>query len=446
MKKPQIIRALCWGLMLAAGPAVAGEIQGFQWTGSYRLRAESLSNSYRSNSAGNDQLLASRLLMLARANIGSFVSVMEVEDSRTWLGDRGTPLGTDDVNTLELLQANIGWRINVSPNETAELKFGRMTMDMGSRRLVARNVFRNTLNAFSGLEAKWQSPRTAISAFHVHPLLRKLDDYDSVMSNSRRADRVASGTDFWGLHLRQDVTALHGSWEAYLLGFSESDQSWLPTGNRDIKTLGVRLGSSPQSVVIAEWESAYQWGHSRGSKRNNDLQNLDHRALFVHAELGVRLHDGIASELSVVMDYVSGDESPVDGKNQRFDTLFGARSFDFGPTGIYGAFARANLESVGFSWDFKSSEHLSSSFAYRTLRLAQKRDSHGPSGLIDPSGMSGRGLGQQLDARLRWALNDSWLAEMGAAYLSKGRFMRNAPDAPSDGDTSYWYWQSTYRF
>ena len=41
------------------------------------------------------------------------------------------------------------------------------------------------------------------------------------------------------------------------------------------------------------------------------------------------------------------------GENNRFDTLYGARRFDFGPTSIYGPFIRSNLNSPALRLFFK---------------------------------------------------------------------------------------------
>lgn len=115
--------------------------------GSYRLRYESLHNAYRAGAAGSDQIIVSQLLASLKANGEHFFGELEIEDARSWLDDAGTPLGTDDVNTLEPLQVWVGWR----QQDKFTVKAGRLTLSIGSRRLMARQRFRNTINAFDGV-------------------------------------------------------------------------------------------------------------------------------------------------------------------------------------------------------------------------------------------------------------------------------------------------------
>lgn len=61
----------------------------------------------------------------------------------------------------------------------------------------------------------------------------------------------------------------------------------------------------------------------------------------------------------------SGDGDPNDGRTERFDTLFGARRFEFGPTGIYGLLARSNVNSPGVKLDLRPKPGLALMLAYR---------------------------------------------------------------------------------
>src|SRR3546814_13948098 len=73
-------------------------------------------------------------------------------DSRAYDADRGSSAGNGDVNALELIQAYVGADLDDALGNGTDTKIdiGRFTMDLGSRRLVGQNNFRNTTNAFAG--------------------------------------------------------------------------------------------------------------------------------------------------------------------------------------------------------------------------------------------------------------------------------------------------------
>jgi hypothetical protein len=99
------------------------------------------------------------------------------------------------------------------------------------------------------------------------------------------------------------------------------------------------------------------------------------------------------AELLAQFNYASGDNDPNDGKNNRFDTLFGARRFEFGPTSIYGAFSRCNLISPGIRLQVKPPGRVSGFTGYRVNWLASDRDAWMTANVVDPSGLSGSFLG-----------------------------------------------------
>ena len=137
---------------------------------------------------------------------------------------------------------------------------------------------------------------------------------------------------------------------------------------------------------------------------------------------------------------IGGDDSPTDGESNRFDTLYGARRFEHGPTGIYGAFARANIPSPGPRLVTKPAKPLEVMMTYRPYWLASDTDAWTISGMRDASGNSGSFVGHQLEARVRWdVLPGNVRLEAGSAYLFAGEFSKNAPNATFRGDTAYGY-------
>lgn len=119
----------------------------------HRTRYESVDNQFRALGTGGDQVIAFRTLALLEATFASWRVGGEFMDSRLALDDSGTPIDTTQVDEAELLQAYAAWNTKnlLGSYLSAEFKGGRQTIDLGSRRLVARNSFRNTINSFTGL-------------------------------------------------------------------------------------------------------------------------------------------------------------------------------------------------------------------------------------------------------------------------------------------------------
>ena len=62
--------------------------------------------------------------------------------------------------------------------------FGRFTMDVGNRRLIARNDFRNTINAFDGFQWQISQPNTwRLKAFVTEPVHPRRCELDNTTTN-----------------------------------------------------------------------------------------------------------------------------------------------------------------------------------------------------------------------------------------------------------------------
>ena len=144
-----------------------------------------------------------------------------------------------------------------------------------------------------------------------------------------------------------------------------------------------------------------------------------------------------------MFDYASGDRDPDDDGNERFDTLYGARGFDYGPTGIYGALARSNLKSPALRLELELRRDVKAAATYRPAWLASDRDRWTTTAIRDPSGSSGSFIGHQLDGVVEWEILPGNLAlEAGLAYLRLGAFPKRAPNGdPDAGDPLYGYFQ-----
>jgi hypothetical protein len=166
----------------------------------------------------------------------------------------------------------------------------------------------------------------------------------------------------------------------------------------------------------------------------------------VHASLGYAFDAPWKPAVQVAYDYASGDRSNTDGKNNRFDTLYGARRWEYGPTGLWGAVSRANLDSPELRILLQPASDVNFMVAVRGVWLAEERDAWTAGGLRDATGASGTHVGEQIEARIRWdVLPKSFDIEVGFATLLEGSFQDRASGGQGE-DATYGYLQTTFRF
>jgi len=421
-------------------------------SGSSRIRYETLDEQFRAGGNGDDQIMVFRTNILALVTWEQWDFAFEVLDSRQAHADDSTTISSGDVNPLDVLQLHAKWNYFSDENSNASLRLGRFTMDVGSRRLVGRNKFRNAINAFTGID--WQKKYTngqQIRAFYTLPVQRLPREFERRERNRTEGDKQDTEVSFWGTYYKFPQSTLL-SWqsnaEVFYFGLNENDTHNRPTRNRDIHTVGGRVfKNKAKSQFDYQLEGAYQFGESRASTAASDREDLDHRAFFARAELGYSFDAMWSPRFIGQFDYASGDDDPNDGDNNRFDTLFGLRRFDFGPVGIYGPFSRANIVSPGVRLQLKPGSSVSMFIAHRAYWLASDRDAWVVARVRDPEGDSGSYLGQQLEGRLRWDIvpeNIRW--ELGAAYYFKSGFAQDAPNANDEGDSNFAYSQLTFSF
>jgi hypothetical protein len=264
---------------------------------------------------------------------------------------------------------------------------------------------------------------------------------ERLMDNDARLDTDSSEVTLWGIFGAAPKVLGKATGKVYFYAFRSRDQAAIPAADRDLYTPGFRfhIRPAPRSWDF-EAEGAVQFGTSRLSTAATDTRDLQHRAQFVHGEIGYTLNAKMSPRVELSYDFASGDDDPTDNRNNRFDTLYGSRRFDYGPTGIYGALARSNLRSPGLRLEAKPRQTITGMLGYRAVWLASDRDQYTTARLQDPSGNSGSFVGQQIEAQVQYnALPGNLLLEFGGACLLHGEFLRDAPRAPREGDSLYLY-------
>ncbi len=409
----------------------------------HRTRFEHLENQFRTERRGSDSALSLRTIIDVEARFASVRLRAEVMDSRIYFVDDNTPLDTGLVNALEPLQSFAGLRVQgvLRPGDALDVRLGRMTLNLGSRRLVARNRFRNTINAFNGIDVSWTSPTNdSTRAFVTLPVARRPTDTEELALNQVRIDRESFETVFWGVFMRSRPVFDGLRIEGYIFGLHENEPT---TRERQLITPGVRLIRAPAHAKLdGQLELVVQSGSSLVSSAADARTRLDHLAFFLHGTVGYTLDAPWSPRLAVFYDYASGDGDPDDDVVGRFDTLFGARRFEYGPTGLHGAFARSNINTPGAKLSVQPILNADGFFGYRAVWLAQSRDAWTTAGIRDSTGASGAFVGHQIEGRIRWRVVPGTVAvDAGFAHTWLGRFARTAPNANGGGDPTYVYLQ-----
>lgn len=416
-------------------------------TGEIRARLERLTGQFRSLPDGDskDQALFFRTLVKADGRRSRLLWRVELQDSRAYLDDRNSPISTSFVNPLDILEANIGI---ATDSRGSEIRIGRFTQDVGSRRVFARNGFRNTINAFSGINGHFLHPDgSQTRVILAVPVARRPVDRGDLGANRIAFDRERFRQRIWGLWHQRALGLLGADIELYSFGLFEEDGHSFASRNRRIISPGVRiLRRAERGAFDFDIETTVNLGRARASTDASDMVDLDVSAHFHHLELGYTWDTDWSWRLSLEYDFASGDGDPHNATLGRYDSLFGVRRREFGNTSLFGPIDRANLDQPSLRLSFKKGRwdgRVHALYAW----LEQAEDQFRVPGLSDPSGASGDDIGLLLSGRTRyWAIPDRLRLEAGFGVLAKGRLTRTAPGANPSGDTLYGYVQITTRF
>ncbi|WP_197707495.1 alginate export family protein [Sphingobium sp. LB126] len=416
--------------------------------GSTRLRYEAITGQARAGFNSSDDLVNLRTNILAEYRRQDLRIGVEIFDSRVW-GDRpGTPVSTNEVNALEPVQAYVAADFDDALGSGSKLTLtaGRMTLNLGSRRLVAADDYRNTTNGYTGLRADTAVGKGWKATFiYMLPQVRLPDDPADVRDARVRLDRESFDLVLWGGQVSRAKAIGTAMAEMSYFHLGERDRPNRPTRDRSLDIFGGRLIADPRSGAFDfEVEAFYQTGRvSTSLAATASTQSVS--AGFVHADVGYSFPGAWKPRLSVEFDYASGDGS---GRRYgRFDTLFGMRRADLAPAGLYNALARANIVTPGLRIEATPGKRIDWFAVYRPMWLAAREDSFSSTGVRDASGSSGRFAGHQVEARVRyWILPARLRFEFDGLLLAKGRFLRDAPNAPVDRWTRYTSFNLTASF
>lgn len=418
------------------GPSVT---EGLSLGGSVRVRVETIAGQARAGFNPGDTVYESRTQLRLAWRRAHLRVVAELHDSREWGANPGTPLSTSEVNTLEPVQAYVQADLGdlLGQGTASSVQAGRFTLELGSRRLIANDDFRNTTTGFTGLRGDLLTAGgVRATALWALPLARLPDDGARLRRNAAELDREGFDVVLWGGFLALQRKGSPLLREVSFLALREHDAPGRPTRDRALDSLGLRVLREPVPGRL-DWgaEAIMQWGTISATAQSGAAR-LPVRASFVRLHAGYSFAAPWRPHLLVEFDRASGDGPG--GRYGRFDPLYGMRRADLAPAGLFSTVGRTNVVSPGVRLELTPSPRLDGFIGYRALWLADPRDAFSTTGVRDLSGGAGRFAGHQIDSRLRWwVLPRRLRLEANAVLLAKGRFLRTAPGAPAGATTRY---------
>jgi len=404
-----------------------------------RIRFDTIDGQPRPGFNAGDDVVNLRTTLFAEYDAGPVRIGTELYDSRAYGADTGTPISTNEVNVAEVVQAYVALDLDepFGSRTRATVQAGRFVLNLGSRRLVAADDYRNTTNGYTGVRADVTgADGLRATAVYVLPIQRLPDDLPALLDNDHARDREGSDTRLWGGVMTWPGQTGRIAAEVSWFRFDERDTDSRRTRDRALDTLGGRLfRPATRGAVDFEVEAFHQWGSVSADTAPASVA-LDVSAQFFHADIGYSFDRAMKPRVSLRYDWVSGDKP---GQTfERFDTLYGMRRAEIAPSGLYNAVGRANLSSPAVRLEWLPTPLTDAFISYRPLWLASRTDSFSTSSVRDASGRSGAFAGHQIELRVRhWLIADALRLEIGTLFLDKGRFLETAPNAPRSGDTHY---------
>ncbi|MBL8065352.1 MAG: alginate export family protein [Chthonomonadaceae bacterium] len=353
-----------------------------------------------------------------------FVPTFEMRSRFEHRHDRDFDKSVNDYKTDSLLRIRFGFTANLAEGLDSEMRYQYSQLTPSGPKLgqVSEDGDIDLLNLkFKTPSATWTAGRqkVALSSTRLvgtgdwNNIGRSWDairasgrDWDlfagavGVSANRPDKARFAAGTMRWK----------HGE---TLLAFKSDEVSGKDSR---IYTLDHNYTKKFGQVALT-LEGALQGGRSQGK---------DQEAWALHSRLS-RTAGNFTPYIEASFASGGGDSS----KSRTFDPLYGSTHGFHGIADLQGW---KNEDYVSVGVDFRAGSQLSGRASYHRMRLRDASDAwYGTSGankfggtvFVDPTGASGKDVGQEYDLDLTWSVDKKTDIRFGVAVFDPGSFVRN---------------------
>jgi hypothetical protein len=328
-----------------------------------------------------------------------------------------------DVNQYEIIQGYVGLKFDkLFPKDDfgnevpLSFRYGRMAFEFLDRRLIALNQWRNTTNNFNGLrfalgkdENPWQ-----LDVLCVRPIKRDIENLD-------KTDKTRL---FTAIIVHWRKWSKYTTIEPYYMNLKQKASPQTPT-DRNIHSFGLRFyGNFAEKKWDYDVTGTYQFGQDFNEQK---------RAFALTSELGYTFQE-LPSKLriSIFNGYVSGDQSPKDMQNNRFERFFGfARPWS---ADDYIVMENILSNKIKLEWLLNiKKQKFQMDGGYSVFSLASKTDRM--NNLLagkenrNVTGLDGKFVGHNVDLRIRTKIKSFSEINLGYSHFTNGNFVKNRQKA-----------------
>jgi hypothetical protein len=409
------------GSSLRLSPAQEPEKKPIEWkvSAEARVRPEGRDNQDLDASADDrtDQVFMRLRLGVEAILRENFWVFFQAQDSRVWGEEVST--GSNEKN-LDLHQGYV--EVREMGVKELSLSAGRQEWTYGDHRLIGNFNWNNIGRSFDGARIRWNAGRFT------------LDGLWAEISN-RIVAGATTGSDLYGVY-SQTRRAPWGEYEWYFLGFSDRNKIAGETGvpgSSQVHALGGRVKDR-----FGGFDLVLEAVVERGEWHGDDL-----RARAAATQLGWSWGSEARFRAFAGYDYATGDEDVADGEQNQFFNFFPTNHPHYGYMDYEGW---RNIQSPYIGFSLAHGSHFYQAKAHRFgLESASGpwQDAAGTTLGFDPTGTSGKDVGDELDLTYRLELRKIGRVEVGVSRFRPGEFAKNT----RGDDASDWgYVQLTVGF
>ena len=382
----------------------------FEFGGEIRLRPEVRNNDLNSFTSGLDSLVSQRVRLHLRATLTNDVSgFVEVQASRLW----GTFGGS-----LDFHQAYIQVDHFLTPD--LSLRIGRQELSYGNERLVGAFDWGNVGRSFDAIKAVYVKKKWSVDMFAARLVDEHGFNFPGLGGDDDEAYPPPPHQEFYGAYLKFLNDSPNHKLEVYgfLLrdNFGRRGEVGRDTDSTNIWTVGTRQELRSNGGFYFDGEVAFQTGN---------LGPNDHRALALAGTVGKRFSSAGLPHAGFEYDFATGDGDFRDGKSREFIDLFPNNHIHYGYIDYLGW---RNMHDFRVNFGFDPTSKLSFDADYHKFLLhkgdGRWSNASGFTLAFDPSGGSGREIGQELDFTLRFPYKEHLNFLAGYSLFLPGRFAK----------------------